>query len=281
MHRKYTPEQEAEFLKLRAGGKSLSEAAKLVGVPLATCVKWNGKNKRAKEETAAASNLTLITVPKPPAGSGGAAEGAGAKGAEGARQALEGEEEIPEETEPGEEGGEEKTEEEKKPEDPPMDPGQVLVDLCKLGTWLIVRGYALRYKLKLDGELADITTWSEEEETTLRQYAGPTARLMGAWLLTVGVWIAPAFFAFNLTELLGARLEKIKERAAKEGKLKPKKEKPKGNNAPQDGEREGESDQVGDPMPNGYTPTTSTTEADDIELLSKSFYRVRDADNGT
>lgn len=281
MNRKYTDQQKVDFQAFRKAGKSIAEASKLAKVDVATGMKWNVKMKRPppapKKDppVKVSSNLLVfeeITVPR---GSRGVADGAGAGGADGARTAkVDGEEvpleEVPEETE-------EETDGEKKEEPPPkqkprLDPARILIDLCKLGTYLVVRGYVLRAKLPMDDDFRAIARFTKEEEAELMEYAPATAAMMGGLLMSIGPYVAPGFFFFGLIMMLGDRVDFVKKCKAAKEKNAPRPKSPA--EPPPQGSKEAqeakETETIEDPLPNGFRPSTAT---DDLgELMKGSFY---------
>jgi hypothetical protein len=278
MNRKYTPEQEENFKRFRAAGKSVMESSKLAGVPVATAMKWNVKMKRGSslpKPAAAAPNLSEVDVPKPAPGQGGVEDGAGAGGAQGARTAKVDGEEVEVET-VGEGGEKEEKKEEEKKKDPQMDPAKILIGLCKMATYCVVRFQVRRAKLDMDDDFRKISKWTKEEEAELMETAPATAAALGSWLVTIGPYVAPAFFFYGLMVMMGDRVDFVKQcaEAEKKGKAKPKAPERPPDPAPgSKEEREAkEKETIEDPLPNGYTPSTATATDDLDELMKGSFY---------
>ncbi len=267
----YSDEQKKKFLSLVAQGKSLKEAREATGISKATAIKLRvAENKKssppppskAPEASEGEENISEGAVPDPGSSGGGAKEGAGARGAAGARTALVDGEEVPVD-EVDEEG---EKEEEKADEEKPsfeIDPARLLVDLSKMFTYGMVRGYALRHKVKFTKELREELRWTEDEEADLMEYAPAAAAAMPGILLLLGPWFGPIIFAWTLYQITAARCATVKERAG-------------GKRDEDDEEKEKDSKEEKiveeDAMPNGYRPRRAETPGTMEELARSSFW---------
>jgi hypothetical protein len=261
---KYDAEQKQKFLDLVKAGKSVKEAAAEAGISWATAIKLrmaenkkNSPSSPAPESSGQGENLSEGSVPPPGDGDGGAKEGAGARGAAGARTALVDGDEVP--VDEVDEDGEKK--EDASGEEKPsfeIDPAKLLVDLCKMFTWGMTRGYARRYKVEVTPKLREELHWTNEEEAELMEYAPAVAAAMPGILLMLGPWVGPIIFAWTLYHITAARCEMVKSKAA----TKPGEEK----------KPDEETIIEEDPLPNGYRPRRAETPGTMEDLARSSFW---------